>query len=165
MQHSTVSCGCVACEVLFFIVKVPSWHPTPSEDLNWYLTPCFFIILNNLLQMRLLNTLDPISIRFNPLHLLGLDRSLLLGTGTTWPSWHSTKSTLSSQNAVMKLKWRRMFSSDMDLKAFGGTPLRPGYLLLVNSCMAEMFSVHKGGGLQVLPWPPVSVSHLSLLYL
>ena len=45
----------------------------------------------------------------------------------------------------MKLKWWRLFSSDMDLKAFGGTPLRPGDLSLVSSCMARMYYVHKGG--------------------
>ena len=67
---------------MVYIVKVPSWHPTPGEEPNWYLTPCFLIILNNLLQIRLLNALDPMSISFTPLHLLGSERCPFLGTGT-----------------------------------------------------------------------------------
>ena len=139
---------------------MPSWHPTPGEDPNWYLTPCFLIILNNRLQIKLLNTFAQISIRFTPLHLLGSDRSPFLGAGTTWPSCHSSKYTLSSHNSVMRSKWWRKFSSDIELKAFGGTPLRPGDLSLVNSWMALMNSVYKGGR-QSHPWPPVSVYRLS----
>ena len=86
---------------MVFIVKVPSWHPNPGEEPNWYLTPCFLIILDNLFQIRLLNTLDPMPIRFTPLRLLVSERSTFLGTGTTWPSCHSSKLNLSSHNLVM----------------------------------------------------------------
>ena len=129
---------------IVLVVKVMSWHPTPGEDPNWYLTPCFLNILKNCLQIKLPNTLDPISIRLNPLHLLGSYRSTILGIGKTWPSCHSLKSTLYSQNSVSKSKWWHKFYYDIDLKAFGGTPLILGALSLVNSWMARMNSVHEG---------------------
>ena len=108
-------------------------------------TPCFLIILNNLLRMKLLNTLAPISIWLTPLNLLVSDRSPLFGTRNTWPSYHSSKSTVSSQNSVMKSKWCLRFSYNIDLKAFDGTPLSPGYLLLVNSLVEQMKSDYEGG--------------------
>ena len=147
---------------IVFIVKVLSWHPTLGEDPNWYLTPCFLIILNNLLQIKLLNTLDPMSVIVTPLHLLVSKRSPLLDTGTTWPSCHSSKSTFSSQNLVMKLKWWRRFSSDMDLKALEGhcwdRVICRWSVPVWHEC-----TLSTRGGRQVIPWPTVSLSHLSLL--
>ena len=77
---------------IFLIVKLLCWHPTSGMEKNCYFTPCFLIILNNLVHRILMNIFDPISISVSPLHLLGSPRSLILGTGTSWPSWHSVKS-------------------------------------------------------------------------
>ena len=74
------------------IVKLSSWQPTPGVDPNWYLTQCNLMILNNHVQSMELNIFEPMSMRVTPRHLLGSPRSPLLGTGTTRPSCHSSKS-------------------------------------------------------------------------
>ena len=121
-----------------FIVNVPYWHPTPGEDPNWYFTPCVLIILNSILHRRLLKILLPMSIRLTHLHLLWSDGSPLFGTGTIWPSCHSSKSMLSFQNSRMKLKWTFRFSGDIALEALGDTPFSPGALLLVRYFTASV---------------------------
>ena len=78
-------------------VNNPSGHPTLGVDLNWYFTPCVWMILNNLLHNILLNILLHTYISVTPLWFFGLLRSLLLGTGTTCPSCHSSNSTSPSQ--------------------------------------------------------------------
>ena len=50
----------------------------------------------------------------------------------------------------MKLKWWRRFSSDVDLKAFGGTPLRPADLSLVNSFIGKNELYPQGGVVKLL---------------
>ena len=103
------------------------------------------MMLKHLLHRRLLKILLPMYIRLNPLHLLGSERSVLFGTGTTWPLCHSSKSMLSFQNSIMKLKWTFRFFGDMSLKALGGTMFRLGDLLWVRSFTDYMNYFQEGG--------------------
>ena len=103
------------------------------------------MMLSNVLHRRILKVLFPMSIRLNPIHLLGSERSPIFGTGTTWPSCHSSESKLSFQNSRMKLKWTFRFFGDMALKALGGTPFSPGDLSLVRSFTASTNSFQEGG--------------------
>ena len=80
---------------IVFIVKLPSWHPTPGVDPNWYLTPCSSIILNNLVHKMLLKIFKPRSMSVTPLSLLGSLRFPIFGTSTTQSLCHSEKSTSS----------------------------------------------------------------------
>ena len=103
------------------------------------------MILSNLLYRRLLKMLLPISTRLTPLHCLRSERSPIFSTGTTWPSRHSSKSKFSFQNSRMKLKWTFRFFGDMTLKAWVGTPFKPGALLLVISFTASLNYFQEGG--------------------
>ena len=122
------------------------WHPTPVERPNCAGQPCGFITLNRCLHIMLIKTLALMSMRSTPPHLFGLERSPLFGTGTTWPSCHSTKSSLSSQNFRMNSNRWSKFSAVIALKALGGTTFNLGALLLVRSTTTMMNSAHSGGG-------------------
>ena len=73
---------CCMCSKVFKI-KLPSWHPTPGVDQNWYLTPRP--------HRMLLHIFSPVSVRVTPRNCLGYYKSPLFGTGTIWPSQHSSK--------------------------------------------------------------------------
>ena len=71
-----------------------------------------------------------------PLHLLGSLRFPLFGTGTTRPSCHSSKSTLSCQNELRCSKRLARLFFVSDLNASGGTLLSPGALPFFNFAIA-----------------------------
>ena len=115
---------------------------TPGVDPNWYLNPCFFINLNNLVHRMLLNTLKPISISVTLRHLFGLERSPIFGTGTSCPSFHSAKSASSYQYWLKKVSRCVIFLLLSDLNAFGHTLLRPGALSFASFAIAVLSSAH-----------------------
>ena len=112
---------------------------------NWYLTPCAFMILNAFPHRMLLNMFLPMSIRVTPRLLLGSDRSTLFGTGTIWPSCHSSKSVSSSQYLLNKSRMWVRLSLLSALNKFGGTFFIPGALLVVKFVTTAFSSSHNMG--------------------
>ena len=127
---------------IVLIVKLSSWHPTPGVEPNWYLTPCLSIILNNRVHRMLLMILDPMSMRVNPRHLFGSEKSPLLGTGTTWPSCHSVKSVSPHQYAFKKVCSISRFWFERALKASVGTSFSLGDFQFANFLTANLTSSH-----------------------
>ena len=87
---------------IVLIVKLPSWHPTPGFEPNWYLTQCSLMMWNNRVHRIELNIFEPRFINVTLRHLLGFLRSPIFGTGITCPSCHSSKSVSLFQNALRK---------------------------------------------------------------
>ena len=89
------------------------------------------MILENFVHRILLNIVNPRFISMTPHHLFGSPRSPLLGTGTTFPSYHLAKSTIPRQYARKKT-WRMVrFAVFMALNASDGTAFSPDAFPLV----------------------------------
>ena len=135
---------CHRCSKVFKL-KLPCWHPTPKVEPKWYLTPCDFMILNAHPHRMLLDMFSPISMRVTPRYFLGSDRSPLFGTGTLWPSFHSSKSISSIQCLLKKSRRWVKLPSLRALKLFVGTLFSPGTLFFVNFITAGFSSSHEMG--------------------
>ena len=70
---------CLRCSKVF-IVKLPSWNPTPGVEPNWYLSQYAFKILNERPHRMLLKCFAPISIRVTPRHFLVSDSDRIKGS-------------------------------------------------------------------------------------
>ena len=98
---------------------------------------------NNRVHMMMLKIFDPRSISVTPCHLLGSIRFPLFGTGITWPSFHSAKSTSLSQNEFRNANSVLKFPSVSALNAYGGTSFNPGDFPFANFAIAFLNSYHK----------------------
>ena len=93
--------------------------------------------------MMLLKIFDPRSINVTTRHLLGSLRFQLFGTGITWPSCHSAKSTSLSQNEFRNAKSVLKFPSVSAFNALGGTSFNPGDFPFANFAIAFLNSSHE----------------------
>ena len=132
---------CCKCKSIF-IVKLPSWQPTPGVKPNWYLTLCSLVMRNMRAHRMLLNILDSMSIRVTPCHLFGSLRSPILGTGTTWPSYHLSKVHFPAPIRVRELSNTLRFWLESSLKASWGTLFRPGDFSFANFLTDCLTSIH-----------------------
>ena len=95
------------------------------------------------MHMMLLKIFYPRSISVTPRHLLGSLRFPLFGTGITWPSCHSAKSTSLSQNEFRNAKSVLRFPSVSALNASGGTSFNPGDFPFANFAIDFLNSSHE----------------------
>ena len=97
------------------------------------------------------------SIRVTPLHLVGSVVLPFLGTGTTWPLFHSSKSAWLCQNWLQNIRIQERFSLSSYLNELGGTPFSTGALSFANFVMDFFISSHE------MSWYSSSITSIVLI--